>query len=243
MRALLKRGMSGDDVRQLQAAINKDIGAGLAEDGKFGAKTQAAVKDCQRKHGWKVDGIAGRETLGGLGLIDDSPVIIECEDLKQFSAPHGSMIYGPNSSYSTYGNGGCGVTSFAVCYRAYGLAPAGEKATETIQRIGKYAWKNGYRPKDNGTNLGLFGTNGLHYASIKASKVEDTIRAGFLVLFRIKRGFPNGYTGDGHYIVGYGIKDGYVLLRDVGSSKESRQKALLSKIGTGLKGAYKIYTK
>ena len=239
----LKRGLKGEDVRQLQAALNKAITAGLAEDGIFGAKTQAAVRNYQRQNKLTVDGIAGRQTLGALGLIDNSPFEIKCEDLKQYSAPHGSMIYGPNSSYSTYGKGGCGVTSFAVCYRAYGLAPVGETSTETIQRIGKYAWQHGYRPKGGGTNLALFGTNGLHYASIKASQVEDTIRAGFLVVFRIKKGFPNGYTGDGHYIVGYGIKDGNVLLRDVGFSAASRQKAPLSKIGTGLKGAYKIYTK
>lgn len=241
----LKRGLKGEDVRQLQAALNKAITAGLVEDGIFGAKTQAAVKECQRANGWKVDGIAGRETLGGLSLIDNKDFEIKTDDLKQFAAPHGSKTYGPNSSYSTYASGGCGVTSFAIVHRAYGLAPAGESGSDTILRLGTYSYKNGYRPKNEGTNAGLFGTNGCRYQSItrSASAIEDALRSGCLVILHLDKGYANGYTGNGHYIVAYGIKNGYVLLRDVGSSKESRQKVALSKCGAKLKHAYKMSKK
>lgn len=241
MRTLLKRGMSGEDVRDLQAALNKAIRAGLAEDGKFGKLTEAAVRDFQRMKNLTVDGLAGRKTLGALGLIDNTDFEIKTEDLKQFSAPHGSMIYGPDKSYSTYKSGGCGVTSFAVVYRAYGLAPAGETATQTIQRLGRYAWEHGYRIKGNGTSAGLFGTNGCKYSSVNrsAAVIEDTLRGGALVILNIKKGFLT-YTGTGHYIVAYGIKDGYLLLRDVGSSSASRQKVKLSALPTGIKAAYKI---
>lgn len=238
----LKRGLKGEDVRQLQAALNNAITAGLVEDGIFGAKTQTAVRDYQRQNKLTVDGIAGRQTLGALGLIDNTDFEIKTEDLKQLSSPHGSMIYGPDKSYSTYKSGGCGVTSFAIVLRAYGLAPAGETATQTIQRLGRYAWEHGYRIKGNGTSAGLFGTNGCKYSSINrsASVIEDTLRGGSLVILNIKKGFGNGYTGTGHYIVAYGIKDGYLLLRDVGSSSASRQKVKLSALPTGIKAAYKI---
>ena len=45
----LSYGSSGSAVRQLQSALNK-AGYGLAVDGIFGAKTQAAVRDYQRKN-------------------------------------------------------------------------------------------------------------------------------------------------------------------------------------------------
>lgn len=236
----LKRGLKGDDVRDLQAALNKEICADLVEDGIFGAKTQTAVKDYQRQNKLTVDGIAGRQTLGALGLIDNSPVIIECEDLKQFTSPHGSMHYG-DSSCSTYAKGGCGATAFTIVHRAYGLAPAGEKSTDSIQRIGKYAWEHGYRIKGNGTSAGLFGTNGCSYKSIgrTASAIEDALRGGALVILNIKKGFST-YTGTGHYIVAYGIKDGYLLLRDVGTSSATRQKVKLTALPNGIKAAYKI---
>lgn len=236
----LKNGAKGEDVKRLQAALNAEINAGLTEDGIFGKLTLAAVKEYQKANGLSVDGIAGAKTLGSLGLIDNSPVEIQCEDLKQFSSPHGSMIYGPDKTYSTYASGGCGVTSFAIVQRAYGLVPAGETATQTIQRLGKYSWEHGYRPKGAGTNAGLFGTNGCKRKTITSSAIETNIRAGNLVILNIKKGFPNGYTGSGHYIVAYGIKDGKLLLRDVGSSKAARQSADIAKIASGLKYAWAI---
>lgn len=231
----LRYGSRGDDVRKLQQLLN----AGLTVDGIFGINTQKAVKAFQKAHGLTVDGIVGLKTWTALGIEPEPAVIIPCEDIKQGAAPHGTMTYGPNSGYSTYASGGCGPTSFAVVQRAYGLVPAGETATQTVQRLGRYAWEHGYRIKGSGTTAGLLGTNGTKYTQTsKAATIETALRAGKLVILLIKAGFPNGYGGSGHYIVAYGIQDGYVLLRDVGSSKTGRQKALLSKITTGLKGAY-----
>lgn len=58
-------GSSGDDVLQLQKALNSN-GYNLAEDGVFGANTKAAVEDYQSKNGLDVDGIAGVNTWGAL---------------------------------------------------------------------------------------------------------------------------------------------------------------------------------
>lgn len=59
----LKKGSSGTQVRQLQEQLNKN-GFQLDVDGKFGDKTQAAVREWQKKSGVGVDGKVGRETLG-----------------------------------------------------------------------------------------------------------------------------------------------------------------------------------
>lgn len=58
-------GSSGSDVKKLQEALNKN-GYSLDVDGKFGPKTQAAVKDYQKKNGLKVDGVVGTKTWGSL---------------------------------------------------------------------------------------------------------------------------------------------------------------------------------
>lgn len=58
-------GSTGSAVSKLQTVLNEH-GYGLAVDGIFGAKTQAAVRDYQKKNGLKLDGIAGKETWGSL---------------------------------------------------------------------------------------------------------------------------------------------------------------------------------
>ena len=58
-------GSRGDDVKTLQELLNQN-GYSLDVDGKFGPKTQAAVKDYQTKNNLKVDGIVGTNTWGAL---------------------------------------------------------------------------------------------------------------------------------------------------------------------------------
>ncbi len=59
-------GSQGSAVKQLQSELNKR-GYQLDEDGVFGKKTKAAVRDYQKKNGLTmVDGIAGDETWGSL---------------------------------------------------------------------------------------------------------------------------------------------------------------------------------
>lgn len=61
--ATLRSGSSGSRVRTLQKAlISLNYLAGSA-DGKFGAKTKAAVLSFQKASGLKADGAAGRQTL------------------------------------------------------------------------------------------------------------------------------------------------------------------------------------
>lgn len=62
---ILKRGMNGTDVRELQRLLNVR-GASLQLDGDFGPKTEAAVRAFQKARRLSVDGEAGPQTVGAL---------------------------------------------------------------------------------------------------------------------------------------------------------------------------------
>ncbi len=64
----LKKGVSGEKVKQLQTKL-KNWGYYTGEvDGIYGTKTVEAVKYFQSKNGLKVDGIAGKATYAALGM-------------------------------------------------------------------------------------------------------------------------------------------------------------------------------
>ncbi len=63
--AQVSYGSTGSSVSALQEKLNEN-GYDLAVDGVFGAQTQKAVKDYQKKKKLQVDGIAGTETWGSL---------------------------------------------------------------------------------------------------------------------------------------------------------------------------------
>ena len=58
----MSEGSQGSKVRGAQELMNR-LGGDLKTDGKFGPKTQDAVKKLQRENGLKEDGIIGQETL------------------------------------------------------------------------------------------------------------------------------------------------------------------------------------
>jgi hypothetical protein len=58
----MKKGMEGSFVQQIQDLLNKQ-GYPLVVDGKFGNKTELAVKDFQAKHGLTPDGIFGTNSM------------------------------------------------------------------------------------------------------------------------------------------------------------------------------------
>lgn len=60
---VLKKGMNGEAVKQMQSQL-KRLGYLQAEpDGDFGSMTETAVKDFQKKNGLQADGVAGSQTL------------------------------------------------------------------------------------------------------------------------------------------------------------------------------------
>lgn len=58
---VLKKGMTGKQVKWLQTSLNK-LGASLIVDGIFGEETEKAVRKFQAIHNLKVDGIVGPQT-------------------------------------------------------------------------------------------------------------------------------------------------------------------------------------
>ena len=67
----LRRGSQGDEVADLQMIMNSKFGYKLDIDGDFGSKTEAAVKDFQKKHGLTVDGVVGAKTWKALGVTPE----------------------------------------------------------------------------------------------------------------------------------------------------------------------------
>lgn len=60
--SILKRGLSGEPVKLLQAKL------GVTADGAFGPGTEKALKEWQAKNGLAADGIAGPDTFSAMGL-------------------------------------------------------------------------------------------------------------------------------------------------------------------------------
>ena len=65
----VKKGTKGEAVRAAQSLLNLRVGAGLAEDGVCGEKTEAAIRKFQASEKLASDGICGKNTwtalLGG----------------------------------------------------------------------------------------------------------------------------------------------------------------------------------
>ncbi len=62
----LRRGDKGADVAALQRILNSVLPASLEADGSYGAKTEGAVKDFQRKNSLDADGVFGGKSWQAL---------------------------------------------------------------------------------------------------------------------------------------------------------------------------------
>lgn len=77
---MLKKGMSGSDVRDMQIMLNSlGYDCGTA-DGIYGNKTVTAVKEFQTAEGLTVDGIAGEKTLELIAAKTAAPDVPELPD-------------------------------------------------------------------------------------------------------------------------------------------------------------------
>ena len=66
--ALSRLGSTGSEVTKIQTRLKNWGYYKGSIDGKYGAETQKAVKEFQKKNGLTVDGIAGSATLNAMGI-------------------------------------------------------------------------------------------------------------------------------------------------------------------------------
>lgn len=66
---VLREGDRGEDVKELQTALNATGLYALSRDGIFGPLTADCVRHYQKAHNLTVDGIVGKETKASLGLV------------------------------------------------------------------------------------------------------------------------------------------------------------------------------
>jgi N-acetylmuramoyl-L-alanine amidase len=72
---MLRRGMSGQNVKNLQTAMNDVTNGNLKVDGMFGPNTETAVKRFQSMCHLQQDGVFGKESGKALLALTLSPQI------------------------------------------------------------------------------------------------------------------------------------------------------------------------
>src|SRR3954462_1306616 len=82
--SLVKSGSSGSEVSGLQDRLTKS-GYQVGDQGKFDAKTEAAVRQYQKDNGLKVDGKVGQQTWGT--MLGQKGLPPGTERLKQAANP------------------------------------------------------------------------------------------------------------------------------------------------------------
>lgn len=110
-------GSTGSAVSQLQTVLNQH-GYDLAVDGIFGVKTQAAVRDYQKRNHLKLDGIAGKETWGSLMAAPGSSA--------GSSSSSADAVFGGRDSGSASTGSVSAATAAALKRLEEGYAPSAE---------------------------------------------------------------------------------------------------------------------
>jgi peptidoglycan hydrolase-like protein with peptidoglycan-binding domain/LysM repeat protein len=148
--AVMQRGMGGDDVKKLQAMLNaQGARPPLALDGKFGPKTEAALKSFQQANGIQQTGVLGRQTLG---RFDQNPRPIPPDAAP--STTGAERVDGRNLTGSAFGNR---------------LGDAAERSARQLNSVGRCAL---------GVNNALesLGVSGRGHAYQKAEQLERNPR-------------------------------------------------------------------
>jgi peptidoglycan hydrolase-like protein with peptidoglycan-binding domain len=147
---VMQRGMGGTDVREMQRMLNaQGANPPLALDGKFGPKTEAALKSFQRANGIQPTGVLGRQTLGA---FDTNPKRIPTEDAASTTGP--GRVEGRNLQGTAFGNQ---------------IGDAAERAARQLNSVGRCAL---------GVNNALesLGVRGRGHAYQKAEQLERNPR-------------------------------------------------------------------
>lgn len=78
-RSVLREGQRGESIAELQELLELHFPQDppLAIDGRFGPKTEAAVRAFQAAEGLAVDGVVGVETLGRLEALTERDLLLD----------------------------------------------------------------------------------------------------------------------------------------------------------------------
>lgn len=173
----IKKGSRGDDVKKLQQALNKACNCGLNEDGVFGAKTETALKDYQRKYGLTPDGIAGPKTWSKLGystsevpmsrLIDE--IILHCSATKEgvnFTSDSVNAAHKARK-FSTYVDSKTGKTRY-IGYHFH------IRLDGTVEECRPINVRGCHAVNHNARSIGICYAGGLDKADTNGTKIKDT---------------------------------------------------------------------
>lgn len=141
----IAQGSTGTTVTNVQKAL------GIEADGKFGAKTEAAVMDFQIRQGLKqIDGVVGKETATALGLDEK----YQPTDLGYVETNTGiglNIRSGPGTDYRRIGGLSDGTVIETFGYpveRYYSWQRIGEEAWVATDYVTPYYEETGYDPCD-----------------------------------------------------------------------------------------------
>ena len=124
----VRSGSSGQDVKTLQTMLNKVCNSNLTVDGKFGAKTEQAVRSFQRANGLSADGIAGPQTWSALERQYNAMISSAASTLKIGSGKYSPGTLNAGTSYSFSGT----ITSnYKITSVTVGVYDANGKAIQT----------------------------------------------------------------------------------------------------------------
>jgi peptidoglycan hydrolase-like protein with peptidoglycan-binding domain len=110
---------------------------GVPADGEFGRGTARAVREFQRKHGLKADGVVGPSTWAALGVRDPG------KTLREHRSHRGSSHRG--SSQRSHGGGAKHGTSVADLQRALGISADGVFGRGTARAVREFQRKHGLK--------------------------------------------------------------------------------------------------
>lgn len=172
----LKSGCKGEEVKTLQTALNK-YGYSLTADGVFGAKTEAAVKDYQKKYGLSVDGIVGAKTWSKLGYttsevsaprhIDE--IVIHCSATKEGVNFTSDSINAAHKArkFSTYIDPKTEKTKY-IGYHFY------IHLDGTIEPCRPICVRGCHAVNHNANSIGICYAGGLDKSDTNGTKIKDT---------------------------------------------------------------------
>lgn len=172
----IRNGCKGEAVKTLQTALNK-YGYNLKVDGAFGAKTETAVLDYQKKYGLSVDGIVGAKTWSKLGYPTSevamprfiNEIILHCSATKEGVDFTSDSINAAHKArkFSTYVDPDTGEKIY-IGYHFYIHRDGTIEPCRPINVRGCHAVNH------NSNSIGICYVGGLDKTDTNGTKIKDT---------------------------------------------------------------------